>query len=176
MRARDRDTMGVEGRETMWARGRSTMGARGRWTMGAKGRSIMGARSRGTMRVEDIDTMGLRDRGTMPDGGRGTMPTVSCNVSWVVLPSLVSMPLPCFWDMALGHGDEGTRIPTNRFIKGSRGHTRCVSRGFKPQGHVRGIERECVRGGVVECGGRDKSEWHRAESQWIVVVRPLNHL
>ena len=50
--------------------------------------------------------------------------------------------------MAWGRGNEGARIPTRRFIEGSRGHTLRVSRGFKPQGHGWGKGRESVHGGV----------------------------
>ncbi|WJZ83238.1 hypothetical protein VitviT2T_002937 [Vitis vinifera] len=76
-------------------------------------------------------------------------------------------------DMGTGVGG----IPTSRGIEGSGGHSRRVAGGgFKPQGRGRGkgSAGECVNGGGV--GGRDESERHRAESQWIVAARPLCHL
>ena len=66
-------------------------------------------------------------------------------------------------------------IPTSRGIGGSGGHSRRVA-GVVSNLRAGAGERG-KRGSVcARLGGRDESERHRAESQWIVAARPLCHL
>lgn len=101
---------------------------------------------------------------------------MSSNVSWVELPSLVSILCYVFDTWHEGHGNEGARIPTNRFIEELRGIPDVFQEGSNLRARVEEMGERVYVVVWLSVRGRDESERPKAESQWIVAARPICHL